>query len=484
VSDKFIMNDLNNIYKEYFDFLEKYFLPLYREAEKNGITSEQLARDVKKSTRLFDSLVKITPTIVKFIEDFWERNHERVFKTYTSLPGLKTRFGGDIGPQDFEKIIEKVGLYFDTIIVPDPILRVATLPATEETKSFYLLKYAINQLHYKKAFITKTEPLIAILLPDRELVGVNKFNYSELANYGSVDSVIILNSLYNKKLNSFEEAQQFLQKFKDIDEAYKEIVKPDIIWWDENEPRDVFSQLESIKKQQFNGLLKGDFPYEVKDPRYLLFQLTGRLTQINDVLVRGNEINASPLISAPVSYHWLKVKILENQKFFLKGNHNNLNLGLTNSFLSNKNEWLGNITIDDLISIRDKGIISDLRKDLTSEIKLLGELSINDIDKITSHVDYNLNNLLKRHLSELEKIQKQFRNELLLKGPTFLTSLTVSLQPLLGNFLPAWTAAVGSIVGFSTLTDIFSCVKDFLSKNKMLKQAPVGILWSAKKQNK
>ncbi len=477
------MIELAKIYSEYFDILEKYYLPFYKESARHNVSPENIVKDVENNTNLHNSLIKITPTVSELIENFWDRNYTALYNIYNSIPGMKARFGGDIGPHKDDKIFQRVGLYFDTIIIPDPILRIVTLPASDVTKCHYLIKYAINQLYNKEVYLSNINPPMALLIPDRELVGKSKLNFSELTQYGNIDSIIILNSLFDIKLNSVEESYEFLSKFKNIDEVYKEIHKPDLIWWDEYSPRDILAQLESVKKSGMMGLKNNDLPFDISDPRYFFLQLTGRLMQINDVLVRSDEINASPLIAAPVSFHWLKTKILENQKMFLNNNYENINLGVTNSLLSTDKEWLGNISLEDLISVRKNGFISDFRKNISSEIEMLGDISISDLEKISSQIDFNLSELFKKHQNELGSLQRVLRNELAIKGTSFIVSLTIALQPLIGNFLPSWSSTIGGLAGLSSLTDIINGVREHINKKGRLLQSPVGILVNAKNKS-
>lgn len=475
------MFELQKIYSAYFAILEKYYFQFYNEAKNNKISSEAIAYDVKTNHKnLFEKLVKVTPIISESIANYWGHNYKKIYDIYSSLSGVKTRFGGDIGPQKSSKIIEKVGIYFDTIIIPDPMQRIIHFPTSYETKTYYLLKYAINQLYYKKAFVNSIIPPIALLIPDKELVGKTKYNFSELTRYSVIDTLIILNALYNQNLNTVEEANNFLSKFKNIDQAYKEIIRPDIIWWNEDYDKDILSQLESIKKNPYKDLDRSRFPYDYNDPRFLLFQLTGRMMQINDVLVQSSEIGANPLITAPVSFHWMKMKVIENQKLFLKDEFSNSHLSITNAFLSKNNKWLGNISLEDLIRLREKGLIQDFRIQISSEYENYGEFNIENMEKFTTQIDYNLANLFRKHKAELDEIQKLFRTELSLKGVSFLASLTVALQPLIGNFLPNWSTTIGGLTGFSTLSEIVSGVIAYLKKQNKLKHSPIGILFKAK----
>lgn len=471
-----------NIYSEYFLILEKYFSAFHEASVDNNIDPEIIAEDVKNTPKVFESLKKLLPEIKLSIENYWLTNNNLVTENCRSLPGFKTRFGGDIGPQKSHHIIERVSVYFDTTIIPDPILRILNLPASDDVICYYLVKYAINQILYKEAYLMDIDPPIAMLVPDKELVSSKKYDFSELNNYGSIDSVLITNRLYGEKINSFDEALKFYSKFKDIDEAYREIIEPEIIWWDETVSRDLIEQLDSIKKKAYEHFEKDKFPYEVNDPRFLLIQLNGRLMQVNDVLVRSYENDSSPLVTAPVSYHWLKQKIITNQNIFFEGKyqHKNINLGITNALLSQKNDWLDNITIPQVGILRKNSSVTELRKIIKSEMETLSNVTFNELDKIANQVDYNLNNAFLKHRSSLEEIQSELKKDIAMKGISFLTSATIALQPLIGNFLPIWTSYVGGLTGLNNLSDIISSIKTFLKQNKKLKQSPVGILFESK----
>jgi hypothetical protein len=471
-----------NIYSDYFKILEKYFSTFYKASVDNNISPIEIAEDVKNTPRLFGSLKKLVPEIKSSIESYWAANYNLVTEKCRSLSGFKTRFGGDIGPQKSHNTIERVSIFFDTTIIPDPILRILTLPTSLDVISYYLVKYAIDQILYKEVYLMDISPPIAILVPDKELVGNEKYNFSELSNYGSIDSVIITNKLYNENLNSFDDALKFYSKFKNIDHAYREIIDGDIIWWDETVPRNLLDQLDSIKKKAYEHFDKNKFPYEVNDPRFLLTQLSGRLMQINDVLVRSNDNNASPLVTAPVSFHWLKQKIIANQNIFFEGKYQdkNINLGITNALLSEKTDWLDNLTITQVASLRKNGSVADLRKIIKSEIESLGNIKIDELERIANQVDYNLNNALLKHQLRLNEIQSELKKDITSKGISFLASATFAIQPLIGNFLPIWSSYVGGLTGLTNLNDIISTIKKFLRQKNKIKQSPVGILFESR----
>jgi hypothetical protein len=68
---------------------------------------------------------------------------------------------------------------------------------------------------------------------------------------------------------------------------------------------------------------------------------------------------------------------------------------------------------------------------------------------------------------------------LVIKGASFVTSLTIALQPLIGDIFPAWSSTVGGLAGFASLSEIISVVKDYINKKKKINQSPIGILLDA-----
>lgn len=469
-----------SIYSEYFKILEKYFSAFYKASIDENISPATIANDVKDSPNLLSSFESVLPNIKSDIDRYWSSNYSEVYKLCNSLPAFKARFGGDIGPQKVFNTIERVSVYFDTIIIPDPIYRILYIPAPIETISFYLVKYAINQLMYKEAYICDLNPPIALLVPDNELLNNKKKGFQELINYGSIDSVLIMNKLFNKNLDSYDQCLSFLQKFENIDHVYREIIERDIIFWDETVSRDLSEQLESNKRKAYEHFNKEDFPFDVNDPRFLLFQINGRMMQVNDALVRSHENMASPLIKAPVSYHWLKQKIKANQSVFLDNKYESINLGVTNALLSEQTDWLGNLSLEQVTMLRKNSSITDLRQIINAEMEVLSNLDITNLEVINNQVDYNLNNAFIKHRANLEDITTELKRDITYKGISLLASATIALQPLVGNFLPIWSSYVGGLTGLSSISDVITSVKNFLKERKKLKQSPIGILFESK----
>ena len=68
---------------------------------------------------------KTAPEIEAKITDFWKINAEVVRAHLGELRGSKAIFGGDVFPSYLSNVASSVGLYMDTIVLPDPAFRVA-----------------------------------------------------------------------------------------------------------------------------------------------------------------------------------------------------------------------------------------------------------------------------------------------------------------------------------------------------------------------
>ena len=470
------------IITEYLEWLESTFGILATESIKNNISPFLITKDFLNNPQRKSNVQKDLPLICDTINTFWRTYGDSILELGKNMSGFKARFGGDIGPQYEDKIFNKAGLYFDTIIVPDPLLRCANLPPIFKDKEYYIIKYAINQILMKDIFISRTEQPIAMLVPDSEL-SKSEQDFTLLKNLAEIDVIIIVNKLFEQQLNTIEEVEKFLAKFDDIKEVIYECKDENILYWDEDVPRDKDAQLNSLieyRNHFYNDESK--MPFSSRDPRSLMFVLVGRMMQINDVFRNSIETNSHPLISAPVSFHWLNTKIefnqeILNQKLDLQKIQT---ISITNSILDQKLNWFSNITDDNLIYLREKGYLSEIRELISNELAKFQDINIYNYNNLAREIDYNLSNEFKKHQSEISSLDQHFTQMLAIEGTTCLASVVAAIQPAFLTFLPdVITYSIG-IIGAAKLKDIINSTVNYLREKKRLHNTPIGILWQAK----
>src|SRR5438874_2529314 len=111
------------IISPYLDYIATFGENLANESVKHGVSTGTIVRDYLSDDRRKEAFDQEFPNLCGYVINFWKNNLSSVQNEIKRLPGMRARFGGDIGPQIESKLYERVGVYFDSIIVPDPLLR-------------------------------------------------------------------------------------------------------------------------------------------------------------------------------------------------------------------------------------------------------------------------------------------------------------------------------------------------------------------------
>lgn len=478
-----MQNRFTPLLTPYFEWLTDNFGHLAHEAIKNKIGAGTIARDYLNNSTRRQHFQENLPKFYDFVEEFWQINSKKIDTEIYKLPGLKAQFGGDIGPQVSDAIFQRAGLYFESIVVPDPLLKITRLPK-EITKinDYYFLKYSITHVMLKDVYLADVFPPVAILTGDVELENNNIKNHSAVAKF---DCVLLTNDLYGKNFDNYTEIQCFFNHFGSVHEAIVEARKPELLYWDEDTPADPLEQWEAnVKRAGLDWKLQ-DSPIQMDHANFLLFAIHSRLLQANMVMFGASIYDANPIIAAPVSFHWLNWKIRVNRDLIATnlGLESNLDFSLTNALLSNNLKWLSNIPIESLIELRRKGQLSELRSVIRQETERLATSKLSNLEVVTNQVDYNLVSALEKHQEEIEKLDKKFCSEMSTLGSSFLLSIAGAFQPLLLPLAPKWVSTLSTIIGTTSLTAIVPATLNYLREKKTLGKSPIGILWRAKKHS-
>lgn len=475
-------NPFVEIYKPYFDDLNTLFWNLVGETRKHKTSATDIAHDYLSNDVRRQHFIEQLPNLSKSVLGFWEINRDKVKKEINKIPGSIARFGGDIGPHLKDNIFQKAGVYFDTIIVADPLLKISEMflnPLVTKRPEYYFLKYSIELLLTEEFYLLDIYPPIAVLTPDTEFS--NKNNIKSIQGLAQLDITFILNDLYGKTFDSYDEACGYLNKFTNTEEAVKNITNPDLYYFDENRERDPLNQLDAQIQQIHEDIDVDSSGLDPNNPMFISFILHGRMMQINDILLTSLNEKSNPLITADVSYHWLKWKIESNQELIQKeiDHQAKLDLAVTNSLLSSKLDWLSNLDKDSLIKIRTNNYLSEIRNTITDQFHLINNPVLSNIDKVINLVDRNLSAAFKNHQDEIEQINLKLKTDLLISLPTLLASMAIFLKPSILGITPNSLGGLLPIVGTTSISSVLKQVRDYYLDKQKIEHSPIGILWKA-----
>ncbi len=463
-------------FHDYFQIVERYFGAFAKEAIRANVTPRVIAADFLSNAGRRRAFRARVPEIQNAVIDFWSRNAEQVLDRQQKLAGVRARFGGDFGPQFSDHVLERSGLYFDTVVVPDPLLRIASLPPSFVNKDWYFVRYGITQALYRDLYQSDVSPPIALLTPDKELV--DKASFAELSAVAESDTVLLVNRLYDQSFDSVADTRDWLARFGSAENALRELREPELLYFDEDTESDPAAQLEATR-----SIIRRDYdPDQLPDQSsatFLLWLLQSRFMQVGDVLRRSIESASHPLLAAPVSFHWLKTKIEVNQAAL--GSIAQMPAGLaleeTNALLQRSLDWLGVTTPGDLISLRRDGVLNEMRGLLRAELTNLARVTIASPADLAREIDHRLSQELARHQARLAEMGRELRGNLLSEGTTVTIAVGAAMAPALGVPLPTWVAGV---LGVGSVKKIYTTLRDYLRAKGELTRSPVGILWSTK----
>lgn len=421
------------------------------------------------------------PELESKISKYWSQNNLAVLSELAKLPGLKARFGGDIGPQRSQQIFERLGIYYDSLVVPDPILRSLTMRGPLKWKDYYVLKYCIAQVLYRDVYLADVYPPIAVMFGEEHLLKETSL-YSRLKEQSLIDAIAVANAIFDQNFNTEKEATQFFRKVGTAQALAKEVADVDMFRFDEEAGNDPLRQIEALEKDLRINLEEDELPEVWKGAEGVWLQLLLRMMQANELLQASEELDAHPVIQTPISFHWLTTKVRINSEIIGNALGEGVfpHLPLTNALLSQQLEWLSNVPLEALIRLRRQGFLSELRETIAGNLSEHSKAPFDSLERITRQVDSNLQAALSRHQEQLQVLNQTLLRDLALSVPTLLLSIAGAMQPLFGSMLPSWLPVAATVGGAVSLKDVISSTASHFSERRRLGKNAIGILWHAR----
>ena len=307
-------------------------------------------------------------------------------------------------------------------------------------------------------------------------------HYKELANLSKFDATQIGSRLFGKDFDSFEDVVEFGAQFETDEEIVSEIADESVFLHDFNVGRSISEQLAELDKDSRMNWHEHDLQrMGLIGPQRILRTIQTRMMQVNEVLLHATEISAHPVIQAPVTFHWLESKLRTNAEIMSKVLEVDIfsQLPLTNGLLTERLQWLANVPVTDLVTLRKQGFLSELREIISTSVGDLSNARLDDFDRIGSTVDVNLNTALNRHQEFLREIHNETLDGLLISVPALLASVVGTILPLFGIITP-WTLIAAGAIGTASLKDLIPSLTKLKRERENAERTPVGILWSAR----
>jgi hypothetical protein len=121
---------LQEVQEQYFASLGEFFGAAFDQMKSHGASPQEIANAIAKSDKAVTAFTSGLGEFAAGLQEFWDHYGPVVGAHLSDMRSLKVVFGGDFFPSYTANIACSVGLYTDTIVLPDPLHRITLFHGT------------------------------------------------------------------------------------------------------------------------------------------------------------------------------------------------------------------------------------------------------------------------------------------------------------------------------------------------------------------
>ena len=464
------------IQREYFSILAKYFsittggdISSFKSGSELTIWARENARKV--APELSKALEWVYPELQKF----YRAHSETISRAAKRIQGIKVVLGGqsNFGSPQLDSVRQMI-LYVDTVLIADPVLPWIETERKEE--KFPHVNFMLNVYHllHLRPFIEKDlEPMPVYIFQSWEK-SLEKIDSTTIGQIKQFTALVISNKL-GLDFTSFEEIMEYgkthKNKLQSLIEEKRLFIAPEGSLSD-NFELSVKTYKEYIQKWRSAKYLDG--VSNLSDNDIALIAIQERLVPQYHLIENADDLNAHPLTSLPVQWHYYKMcntlfsdRLLSEEFLSLR------TVAEIEALSTGEFSWLTNISIESLIELREQRENESFRHELHKFTQDLHDSALQDLDNVGFEVARGLSSMLRSHQKEIEALKRKYNLKLFYTGASVAAAGVItfepSLAPWIGDFSPL--ISLGKFT-MDKITDIL--------ENRKATHSLIGILSSAK----
>ncbi|AQT69892.1 hypothetical protein STSP2_03092 [Anaerohalosphaera lusitana] len=465
---------LIDVQKKYVEFLEYYFSKPYGDMKTHELTPHQMAKIMAKDKDYVEAWKSAAPEMFEYLKELWSTANVVTASHLRRMPTLKAVYGGNVFPHPESNLVSNVGLYADTIVLPDPIFSSLGMHAMlqPEHSTYILAKNALAAMSYKEWAIADVDVPILVFVPSYFYLSdqlpkiIEVFSQSDLQNH--------LGKVFDYRFNSFKDIEEYFEHAPDV-EALASSVK--------NKERFVFDIEENPLPLDQIGIILDDFekkltiPFEpLPSKMRLLKSLQGRFMQANNVLAHCDLYGGIPIIDAPTSWQYFLWKLECSASQLSMGAEDTLVTHVLHEDLRNI-PCFSKVPAQGIIELRRSNKLQGMREVFRRGIMEISSVDCDAVEDVTKKVSQNLRDALQEYETHVQELPKEIMS---VSGQAVALAGSVGLgiaAASTGSIPLAIIAALSGSSGVSSAKDIMKKLNEIRGSRKRLKSNPVGIFW-------
>jgi hypothetical protein len=350
---------------------------------------------------------------VSELRRFYRDHGAEIFTLAKNLGGMKMVLGGASRFLETQfHSVRKVMLYSDTVLIPDPILPWLEVERTEERfAKINLLENVFILLHLKPLVDADLPYPPVVVFPswEKALEKNDPFTVRSINNLSAAFFSFYLGADFSNPLEVAEFSRrhpvEFLSKVRE-----KELfIAPGAIDGKniEDAVKAYRNNAETWRSGEFNERIR-----DASDAEIVFLGILERLTPQFHIWENSLELGGQPLMALDAHWHYfhlcsgmqegklLSYKLLQKDA-----------LAAIRSLNSSRFSWLGNVSISDLVILREANSNEQFRARLNTCIRRLDEATLEDLNRVTNEVSHELASILAEHQPKVRSIQEEFNRK-------------------------------------------------------------------------
>lgn len=451
-----LFNIFELLFEEGFGMSPQRFSPIDNFDSSIRKSAKKTAKSVKKA------IIKYEPILRKF----YSNKANRLFKSLENSGGLKYVLGGSsyFMPTHF-RAVKSMALYGDTILIPDPVLPWLETERSEEGFRHVKFLEQIFMLLHLKPLIDAKLPYPAISIFPSWEKSLEKYDFQTKEEIQKL--VTNFFSFYLQiPFITYKETIDYAKKHPD--DFLKQVDSKNLFIAPECEKESIYDGIKHYR-EYINIWRSDDYKKtcnNLSDAELVWLGINERLAPQFHLWENSNELKAHPLscVEAQWYYHQLTSKMLS-------GMINSINPKLLDPIdsyvqLNNKRfKWLGNLTIEELVKLREEGENEEFRSEIKKALDHLNSSAIQDVNDVAVEVAKTISNLLHKHQRNIKKINNRYFNKYSKTILTTIPGIAASFIPVLAPIAITVTA-IGS--GTKLIWDIGKHIGSLKKESKSL----------------
>lgn len=470
---------LNEIQRHYFERIESAYGELYQFMKDNDSDPNSTANWVASQDDRITANIEVARNILAEMNAFWDITSEASWIHGTASDITKGVFGGDVFPTDRFNIAACCGIFFDTIIIPDPLKKMRImLEAENDRRNVYdFVRFGLKVLAYKDYAVTTLDHPIAAVIPDRLID--DAFYTQFIREEVEADFVAYMQKCLGVDIDNHDEIHRYLSRFSSSSDIVAALVdKSDVVLY-ANSKADLATQLDDYRIEISDHM---QFPNAGTAFASLVI---GRLYQANDLLRRSSELRGAPILTAPTSWEWFHRKLKADRPTSRVDSASIQIAHALRAAAEGQISWLGNIPPAALVEMRMSGAVDEIREMLRRSVANLNGAASCDFGTTTDRIVGDFQTALNDHKKKIDELtQKHWKfggqdiaSFVVHGGIAVAAALSQSPIVLVGSALYGLAGPTPKI------QDIIRRQREISKERKSEAKTPIGILFELSKRS-